>query len=260
MGYSTKSYAAGSHSGGYFPTGVRWLLIINTALFVLYFFATRFGSGEVFAPFGLVPAVVLNRFAIWQLFTYMFLHSPFGFEHILFNMLTLWMFGKDLETTWGTKRFLNYYFMCGIGAGVCVVIANYLFGDPYTRTIGASGAIYGLLIAFGMTFPDVQVLFSFIFPMKAKYFVAIIGAIAFISSFGANTGVSNVAHLGGMIFGYIFLKTQMSRKPAYARRRPASAGFFSNLREQYQTWKMERAKKKFQVYLKKHGGGDPWVN
>ena len=258
MGYSTRSYATGFNAGGYFPKGVRWLLIVNTALFVLYFFATVFGAGEVFSPFGLVASDVVNRFYIWQLFTYLFLHSPLGFGHILFNMLTLWMFGKDLEAAWGTERFLKYYFLCGIGAGVCVVLANY-FANPFVRTIGASGAIYGVLIAFGMLFPDVQVLFSFIFPMKAKYFVALIGAITFLSSFGANTGVSNIAHLGGMVFGYAYLKTQMKRRTVYGGRR-SSGSIISNLREQYQNWKLQRAKKKFQVYLKKHGGGDPWVN
>jgi len=259
MGYSTRSYSPGFPTRGLFPTGVRWLLIINTALFLIYFFAVRSGLGDVFAPFGLVPGVVLNRFAIWQLFTYMFLHSPFGFEHILFNMLTLWMFGKDLELTWGTQKFLKYYLLCGVGAGVCVIIGNYIFGTPYTRTIGASGACYGLLIAFGMMFPDVAVLFRFIFPMKAKYMVAIIGAIAFLSSFNANSGVSNVAHLGGMLVGYIYLKSQANRRPSYVTRR-SKPGVIANLRDQYSNWKLQRAKRKFQVYLKKHGGNDPWVN
>lgn len=260
MGYSTRSYSRGFSSNSFFPTGVRWLLIVNTALFVLYFFAVRAGFGSAFGPFGLVPGQVVTRLALWQLVTYMFLHSPFGFEHILFNMLTLWMFGKDLEQAWGTRRFLRYYLYCGIGAGVCVILANYLVGDPFTRTIGASGAIYGLLIAFGMMFPDVQVLFSFIFPMKAKYFVAIIGAIAFLSSFSANTGVSNVAHLGGMLVGYLILKTEAGQKRQPAYRRSSNGGFLSRMQEQYKAWRIERNRKKFQVYMKKHGGGDPWVN
>src|SRR5207244_9281421 len=113
-----------------------------------------------------------------QLFTYMFLHDPGGFGHILFNMLALWMFGADLERHWGTRKFLKFYFLCGIGAGLCVVVGNYLFGNPLTRTIGASGAIYGLLMAFGVLWPDRTVLFSFLFPIKAKYFVMIIGGIA----------------------------------------------------------------------------------
>ena len=234
--------------------GVKWLLIINSALFVLYFLAAGSAWSQVFLPFCLVPRSVLGSFAVWQLFTYMFLHSPLGFGHILINMLTLWMFGKDLETIWGTRRFLKFYFLCGVGAGVCVVVGNYLFGNPYTRTIGASGAIYGLLMAFGMTYPNSTVLFSFLFPIKAKYFVAIIGAIAFLSSFGANNGVSNVAHLGGMAFGYFYLRYELLRG---SRR----GGFdpIGTLRMRYKQWQVERAKRKFQVYMRKQGRG-PWVN
>src|SRR6185295_723974 len=87
------------------PTGVKWLLISNIALFVAYFMAVQFGYGWLFAPFGLVPGAVIFRAKIWQLFTYLFLHDPYGFQHILFNMLSLWMFGKDLENVWGRKRF-----------------------------------------------------------------------------------------------------------------------------------------------------------
>ncbi len=253
MAYSDRYYTRSFSPSGSFPPGVRWLLIVNIGIWLLYFFTANSGLGVFFQHFGLVPAQVVHTFAVWQLFTYMFLHDPAGFGHILFNMLTLWMFGADLERTWGTRRFLKYYFLCGVGAGICVVIANYTpFGHPLTRTIGASGAIYGLLMAFGMLYPDTTVLFSFLFPMKAKYFVMIIGAIAFISSFGANTGVSNVAHLGGMLFGYVYLKSQ---------RRGVSAPRFNpvaSLRREYQNWRIQRAKKKFEVYLRKHGG--PWVN
>ena len=250
MAYSTRDYARGFSSSGLLPPGVRWLLISNIGLWLLYFIGVRSGFGEFFQHLGLVPAQVVNTFAVWQLFTYMFLHDPFGFGHILFNMLTLWMFGKDLEGVWGTRRFLKFYFLCGIGAGVCVVLANLLFGNPYTRTIGASGAIYGLLMAFGMTYPNTTVLFSFLFPIKAKYFVMIIGAIAFLSSFGANNGVSNVAHLGGMAFGYFYLKYELLRG---GRR----GGFdpMGMLRMRYKQWQAERARRKFQVYMRKQGPG-----
>jgi membrane associated rhomboid family serine protease len=173
----------------------------------------------------------------------MFLHDPYGFGHILFNMLMLWMFGKDLENVWGTKRFLQYYFLCGIGAGICVIAGNAMFGEMNVRTIGASGAIYGLLLAFGMLFPDVTVLFSFLFPIKAKYFVMIIGAIAFLSTLGdTGGGVSHVAHLGGMVFGYFYLKSRLVR-----------VDLFDALERQYKDYRVRRAKKKFQVYLRKHG-------
>jgi membrane associated rhomboid family serine protease len=242
MAYSTRPRNPGLSYSGFFPNGVKWLLISNIALFVVYYFASTFGYGRIFIPFSLIPGEVLQHLAVWQLFTYMFLHDPSGFGHILFNMLTLWMFGADLERAWGTRKFLKYYFLCGVGAGICVVIANLLFSNNlYTRTIGASGAIYGLLLAFGMLYPDTQVLFSFLFPIKAKYFVMILGAIAFMSSFGASGGgVSHVAHLGGMIFGYLYLRSKKSR-----------INLLGPVSRWYHDYKLQRAKKKFQVYLRK---------
>ncbi len=241
----------GFSSHGAFPYGVKWLLISNIALFVLYFFAVRTGLDGLFYYFGLVPRHVVGSLAVWQLATYMFLHDPFGFGHVLFNMLTLWMFGADLERTWGTRRFLQYYFLCGVGAGICVVIGNALFGTMGTRTIGASGAIYGLLLAFGMLYPNTTVLFSFLFPIKAKYFVMILGAIAFLSSLGSTGGgVSHVAHLGGMIFGYFYLRSKFIR-----------LDWLGSLQREYEAWRRGRAKRKFQVYLRKRDSGrDRWVN
>ncbi|MCW5978384.1 MAG: rhomboid family intramembrane serine protease [Bryobacteraceae bacterium] len=249
--YKNRYPRVGFASAGGFPVGVKWLLISNIALFVIYFFAVRADAGFLFAPFGLTPRSVLQVFGVYQLFTYMFLHSPFGFSHVLFNMLALWMFGTDLERTWGSRRFLQYYFLCGVGAGICVVIGNAMYGTLDTRTIGASGAIYGVLLAFGLLFPDRIVLFSFLFPIKAKYFVMIIGAIAFLSSLGASgSGVSHVAHLGGMLFGYLYLRTRMPR-----------TDIIGSMRRQYEDWKIERARRKFQVYLRKRESDhDPWVH
>jgi membrane associated rhomboid family serine protease len=233
-------------SSGLFPTGVKWLLIVNVGVYLLNFFATLLRADEVFFYLGLMPRAVLHVYGVYQLVTYMFLHSVGSFGHILFNMLALWMFGADLERTWGTRRFLRYYFICGIGAGVCVVAANALFGTLDTWTIGASGAIYGLLLAFGMLFPDTMVLMSFLFPIKAKYFVMIIGAIAFLSSLAAPGGsVSHVAHLGGMLVGYIYLKTYRPSRSRNRVDRPDSLGGW------YRNWKHERAKRKFEVYMRK---------
>lgn len=234
---------------GYFPTGVKWLLIVNTAVFVLGYIPF---VHDLLAPLALVPVWVFYRFPwyVWQLFTYMFLHGGIG--HLLFNMLALWMFGLPLEQTWGTRRFLRYYFLCGIGAGICDVAVNILLGHQNTSTIGASGAIYGLLLAFGVLFPDTTVLMSFLFPIKAKYLVMIYGAVALLSAVGSgNSGVSNVAHLGGMLFGYLYLKVPI--RGSKSVRLPDAGGW-------YRQWKMQRAKKKFQVYMRKHGGRGPWVN
>lgn len=269
MPISTRPWARGtSYYGSFFPLAVKWLLISNIALFVLYYFAVLAGFAWVFHPFGLIPYEVLHG-RVWQLVTYMFLHDPTGFTHILFNMLTLWWFGVSLEQTWGWRQFLKYYFLCGIGAGVCVVLVNLVVaafssGDTpmlasellQTRTIGASGAIYGVLLAFGMLFPDVEILFMFLFPVKAKYFVMILGAIAFMLSVSPAGGtVSNVAHLGGMIFGYIYLKSARARSRL-------NRGFHIPLAEWYKEYRLRRAKKKFQVYLKKRQSSDQdrWVH
>jgi membrane associated rhomboid family serine protease len=254
----SNRYPGSYSSGGFFPTGVKWLLIANVSVFILNFFAIRFGAGIVFRDLALVPGQVLFSFALWQLFTYMFLHDPFSFWHILFNMLTLWMFGADLERTWGTRRFLKYYFLCGVGAGVCVVLANAIFpgGSMASRTIGASGAIYGLLLAFGVLYPDRIVLFSFLFPIKAKYFVMILGGIAFLSSVGASdSNVSHIAHLGGMIFGYLYLKSGLKKTPF-----KMSFNVSGSVRQWYRNWKFERNKRKFQVYLRKQSDRDRYIH
>ncbi|MGB9605805.1 MAG: rhomboid family intramembrane serine protease [Bryobacteraceae bacterium] len=228
------------------PPGVKWLLILNIAVYVAQFFCINLARRDPFAILALAPWQVLERGYLWQLGTYLFLHG--GLTHILFNMFTLWMFGMDLERDWGTRAFLRYYFLCGIGAGLCVVAINLLWGDPYTRTLGSSGAIYGLLLAYGLLYPDRTVLFSFLFPIKAKYFVLIIGAIAFLGSFGAaGSGVSHVAHLGGMLFGYAYLR---SRRPA--RRLAPRVSWTTRLREAWRQWKIRRARRKFEVYLRQH--------
>ncbi|MBM3735812.1 MAG: rhomboid family intramembrane serine protease [Acidobacteria bacterium] len=250
------TYSVGSSN---LPPAVKWLLIVNVALFLGYFFATQAGSGWLFDWMGLMPSQVVYRFKVWQLATYLFLHSATALTHILLNMLTLWMIGKDLENVWGTKRFLQYYLICGVGAGVFVVLLNLLFGselDMVTRTIGASGAIYGLLLAFGILFPDAT-LFFWIFPMKAKYCVALIGAIAFLMTFGSTGGgISHTAHLGGMVWGLIYLRSRGLQR---------AAGSFDPIgwaNRIYREWKHERAKKKFQVYMRKQRGDSgrgPWV-
>jgi membrane associated rhomboid family serine protease len=247
MRHSTRYRLNTFFSSTNFPNGVKWLLISNTAVFVLSYVAYQAGLGNIFGPFALVPRLVVYHFAIWELATYLFLHG--SIQHLLFNMLALWMFGVTLERDWGTRRFLKYYFLCGIGAGVCDATVNALLGNWNTSTIGASGAIYGVLLAFGVLYPEAIILFLFIFPIQAKYFVMIMGAIELLGSLNVNSGVSNVAHLGGMIFGLIYLKVRFPKVDMYEMRR------------WYRNYKMQRAKKKFQVYMRKHGSGrGPWVN
>jgi len=226
---------------------VKWLLIINIAMFVLSYVMAALGFGRPFRLLALTPVAVVFHLQVYQLATYLFLHG--GFWHLIVNMFTLWMFGATLEQDWGTRRFLKYYFLCGVGAGICDVVVNAAIGNWGTSTIGASGAVYGLLLAFGVMYPNQVVLMSFLFPIKAKYFVMIYGAIALLSSLNVNSGVSDVAHLGGMLFGLLYLKVKLPQVKTV------------DLRSRYKQWKLQRAKRKFQVYLRKHNQNrDRWVN
>jgi membrane associated rhomboid family serine protease len=188
--------------GGPATRAVKNIIIANVAVFVLQIFAGRIMPGTLEYYFGLKPSLITHEFMIWQFATYMFLHG--GIFHILFNMLMLFMFGSDLERVWGTRRFIQYYFVTGIGAGLCSWIVG--IQSP-AITIGASGAIYGLLLAYGLTYPNRTVLFFFLFPIKMKWMVLILGAIAFLSSVGGSgDGIAHVAHLGGMLVGYAYLR------------------------------------------------------
>ena len=192
--------------------------------------------------FGLMPAAVYGQFHVWQLATYMFLHG--GLFHILFNMLALWMFGGELERIWGTRYFLKFYFVTGIGAGALTVLVSLLGFEQLQHAIiiGASGAIYGLLLAYAMYFPD-RPIYYIVFPIQAKYFVMIVGAIAFYSSMTESGGVANVTHLGGLLVGYLFLKG--------ARMHP-----WSEVKYRYLKWRINRVRKKFDVY--QGGRADDW--
>ena len=237
-----------SFFSGRFTTGVKWLLIVNTAVFLLWSVGGREIQNHLLTLFGLTPELTVRNFMVWQVFTYLFLHG--GIWHLIFNMLTLWMFGSPLEQDWGTRRFLKYYFICGIGAGLFDLALNILFGHWSDHTtIGASGAIYGLLLAYGVCYPEQTVLMNFLFPIKAKYMVMIYAGVELLMSMGVNTGVSNIAHLGGMVVGFVYLK---SRLPGIRLKLP-------DWRGAYRQWKLRRAKRKFQVYMKKHDRG-PWVN
>lgn len=262
MGFADRRYSAGPPSMFRMTSAVKLLLIANVALFVVYFLTARLLE-PLWYLLSLTPSMVVTKLAVWQLVTYLFLHSTAGFGHILMNMLTLWMFGTPLEEAWGTRRFVQYYFFCGVGAGVCVVVLNYLFGAPNFATIGASGAIYGLLIAFGMTFPRAVIYFFGFFPIEARWFVAIMAGIVLLSALasGAGGSVSHFAHLGGMVFGVLWLKTSLGQG-AQRRRGPSGPGLVERVRMQYKEWKLQRAKKKFQVYLKKHGTrrDDDYIN
>ena len=189
--------------GGPATRTVKSLIIINIAVFVSQLlFRYLFGSRLLEEVFGLSPWSITYKHTLWQFVSYMFLHGGIG--HIFFNMLTLYMFGNELVRYWGPRRFLVYYFVTGIGAGLCSwIVAT----SSFSIVIGASGAIYGLLLAYGLTYPNRIVYLNFLFPIKVKWLVIVMGVVAFLSSItGSDPGVASIAHLGGMIVGYLFLK------------------------------------------------------
>jgi len=196
MLYQTRYMTFG---GGAVTPAVKLLLIVNIAVYVLQRLVLPYW---LVGLFGLVPYLVWHEFYIWQLFTYQFLHG--GLMHLLFNMLALWMFGCDLERRWGSEFFLKYFFVAVVGGA----ILNTLFlPGQIGPSIGASAGIYGILLAFGLIYPNQIIYFYFLFPIKMKYFVMIIGGIALLSSLDSGQGgIAHLAHLGGMVFGYVYLR------------------------------------------------------
>lgn len=190
----------------------------------------------------LIPAAVTGGFQVWRLATYMFLHGPSPM-HILFNMFVLWMFGPEVERVLGRRGFVSYYFFTGIGAGLCSYAIH-----PWSEipVVGASGAMYGLLLAFGLFFPDRELLLFFVLPIKAKYLIviAVVAELVFSVS-GAQDGIAHVAHLGGLAFGYAYLKRRTLL--------PDVKYYWLRLRG----WWYRR---KFKVYSsdRKPKGGNPW--
>ena len=196
---------------------VRWMIGISVAIWLImqvivegYFLH----QPTITWVLGLVPENVVSKFFVWELFTYMFLHSRNVF-HIVFNMLLLWWLGAELEQRWGSKFFLLYYLTTGVGAAVIytVCVFAYKFIGPSsvwtTPVVGASGAIFGLMLAYGFIFGERVVYFMMVFPMRAKYFVMILGAVEVVTLLnnGLEGGdVANLAHLGGLISGFLFLQ------------------------------------------------------
>jgi len=186
-----------SFGGRPLTPGVKYLLIICAGVFLLQ----QVAPGQILIAFGLIPILVWKKVFVWQLGTYIFLHG--SFFHLLFNLFALWMFGCQLERQWGTKAFMKYFFVTGIGAGICYAVVNPGQSSP---VVGASGAIYGILLAYGLIFPNQMVYVWFLFPMRARTFVIIFGAIELYASIAApGGGIAHVAHLGGMLFGYIYI-------------------------------------------------------
>jgi membrane associated rhomboid family serine protease len=206
MTYYERTYRIGF--GGGLTKAIKYLLISNVAIYVLQLLTPLFSGDWMLNWLALNRADAIFGFRIWQFITYMFLHDPNGPLHIIFNMLLLWMFGGEVERTLGTREFLKYYFTCGLGGGLMHVI---LFPSP---VVGASGAIYGIMAAFAIMFPErvITLLLFLVVPVqiKAKWLVIGLSAIAllfgFLGLFGGGGSVAHFAHLGGVITGFIYLK------------------------------------------------------
>lgn len=179
------------------PTVVKNLLIVNLIVFLAQMVLEKYGYNNITSMCAL-NAIETGRFRIWQLFTYMFMHA--NWSHILFNMFALWMFGYVLENYWGPRRFLFYYLVCGVGAGICNLLV-----PGWGLTVGASGAVYGILLAFGMMFPNERIYLYLIMPIKAKWFVIGYAAIELFNGMFVADGVAHFAHLGGMLFGLLLI-------------------------------------------------------
>ena len=188
-----------SYKPALFTDAIKILVSVNFGIFLLQTIART--EGMFFPLFGLVPKMVWSEFMLWQPFTYLFFHGSIW--HVLINMFVLWMFGSELERLWGKEHFLKFYFVTSVGAGLVTII----FGlNSMTPIVGASGAVYGVLLAYGLTYPNRTVYLYGIIPIKSLWFVIGIGVIAFMSSFDNISQISHLTHLSGMVIGYLMLK------------------------------------------------------
>lgn len=234
-----SSYYRPSGFGGFsfFPPVIKNLLIINGVIFLLQVLGERISASSGFTMsdiltkyFSLIPIggyavgtlgneIIEWSFYPWQLLTYQFMHG--SFSHILFNMFSLWMFGIEIENYWGSKKFLYFYLLCGVAAGLCHMFISPLLGGIAAPTIGASGAVYGILAAFALLFPNRLIFIYFFIPIKAKYLVTILIVMEFMLIDSANSGVAHLAHLGGALAGLIFIladkNTQVEFKNLFSR-------------------------------------------
>ncbi|MCX6165422.1 MAG: rhomboid family intramembrane serine protease [Ignavibacteriae bacterium] len=242
-----------------FPPVIKYLLISNVIVFLLQHFflnSLRFGDTNLgvgfFRLFALQPifqnagmkSIISGPFLPWQLITYMFMHGDF--THLFFNMFALWMFGLELENLWGSKRFLIYYTICGLGAAV----ANLLIAPLFTvvgPTIGASGSVYGILVAFGYLFPNRHIYIYFLIPIKAKYLVILYMALEiFAVASQSGTGIAHIAHLGGAIVGIIYLLITSKNKLTFFNSFKSSSS--NNFYQQNTQYKPPQAEPQPKIY------------
>jgi membrane associated rhomboid family serine protease len=246
---------------GFITPGVKLLVLICAGAFLVQMLALLLigvsAYNWILKWFALIPGTITHMLPprIWQLCTYIFLHG--GLWHLLINMLFLWMFGRELELVWGKRRFLNYFFLCGVGAGLIEVIVKTVpvfFGrlPSLTPTVGASGAIFGILMANAVLFPDRRIwLFPLPVTIPMRPYVAVMGAIEFFATLGSDgDNVAHICHLGGMLVGYLYLRR---------------GSFLYSVRNSVSDWQYRRNRKRFEVYMNKHKNEPPsrpdrWIN
>jgi membrane associated rhomboid family serine protease len=237
---ATSSFSFGP---GPLSTALKAIIGLNIVMFLLTTFVPALQ-----VQLGLVPQWVVHQLRVYQLVTYMFIHA--GLLHLVFNMLTLWMFGTELERMWGTRFFVKFYFISGVGAGALTLLLSLLPIGPlrqlyFSDIVGASGAIFGLLLAYGMYFPERQIYMYLIFPIPARIFVLIMGAITLFLSLSESGGVANATHLCGLLVAYVYLKGARLKLNPWAE-----------VKYRYIKWRINRVRKKFDVYS--GGKNDEW--
>lgn len=218
MGLDSRDYYKPSGFGGFsfFPPIIKKLLIINVAVFFIQLIVEKIsfdgvpGWYYINRYFALNPLLGVDagsqpyNFQVWQLFSYQFMHDTANMFHLLFNMFFLWMFGMEIENILGSRKFLIFYLTCGFGAGLVQVLVPALLAESSGWTIGASGAVYGVMVAYAMYFPDRYLMLYFLIPVKAKYLIAFFVVIEFLSV-GNQSIVAHLAHVGGALTGFLFV-------------------------------------------------------
>jgi membrane associated rhomboid family serine protease len=233
--YPASSGYTYSFGPGPLTPAIKAIVIANVVAFLLSSIVPA-----LTLAFGLRPVSVVGGLQIWRPITYMFLHG--GIFHILFNMLALWMFGVELERMWGSRYFTRFYFVAGGGAALTTLFLSLMplpFADQlyYSLTIGASGAVYGVLLAYALYFPNRPIYMYFFFPVPAKYFVMIMGAISLYSSMNAvGGGVAHTTHLGGLIAAYLYLK------------RGSRSNLMGEIKYRFLKWRINKNRRRFDVY------------
>ncbi len=187
-----------------FTEAIKLIVSINFLIFILQSLSGM--EDLLFSVFGIVPSRTFGKLMLWQPFTYLFFHG--GIWHVLINMFVLWMFGSELEKYWGKREFLKFFFITGVGSGLVTILFSLGSSIP---VVGASGAIYGVLLAYGLLFPNRLVYLYFLIPIKVKYLVILIGTVTFFSSLNPEqSSVSHLTHLSGMVIGFIYLRSNIN--------------------------------------------------